>query len=91
MTVLEVDYFEEILKTYQVYPDALGVEDILTMRQNGNLLETAIMFSEEYCFDGWKRKEGSLSVLSKKIRAGQRLSSRLFFLYSHGRSVGFYS
>jgi GT2 family glycosyltransferase len=23
-TVLEVDYFEEILKTYQVYPDALG-------------------------------------------------------------------
>jgi hypothetical protein len=43
MTVLEVDYFEEILKTYQVYPDALGVEGILTMRQNGNLLETAIM------------------------------------------------
>jgi hypothetical protein len=40
-TVLEVDYFEQILKTKYIQMQ-LGVEDILTMRQN--LLETAIMF-----------------------------------------------
>jgi hypothetical protein len=49
--VLEVDYFEEILKLIK-YIQMHRSWRVLTMRQNGNLLETAIMLLEEYCFDG---------------------------------------
>jgi hypothetical protein len=61
------------------------------MRQNGNLLETAIMLLEEYCFDGWKRKEGSRFILRKKLGLDSDCLPGYSSLYSHGRSVGFTS
>jgi hypothetical protein len=86
--VLEVDYFEEILKTYQVYPDALGAGGYINNETEWEFVGDRYNASEEYCFDGWKRKEGSRFIL-KKIRAGQRLSARLFFFIFAWSKCGF--
>jgi hypothetical protein len=76
--VLEVDYFEEILKTYQVYPDALGAGGYINNETEWEFVGDRYNASEEYCFDGWKRKRVRV-LYFEKIRAGQRLSARLFF------------
>jgi GT2 family glycosyltransferase len=89
-TVLEVDYFEEILKTYQVYPDALGAGGYINNETEWEFVGDRYNASlEEYCFDGWKRKEGSRFILRKKLGLDSDCPPGYSSLYSHGRSVGF--
>jgi hypothetical protein len=89
-TVLEVDYFEEILKTYQVYPDALGAGGYINNETEWEFVGDRYNASLRIVLTVGSVR-GFAFYTSKKIRAGQRLSARLFFLYSHGRSVGFTS
>jgi glycosyltransferase involved in cell wall biosynthesis len=67
-TVLEKDYFEELLKTYTIYPEALGVGGAIIDETKcefvGDNYQPKI---EEYFFDGWKRKDGSRFILRKKL------------------------
>jgi glycosyltransferase involved in cell wall biosynthesis len=89
-TVLENDYFEQLLKTYIVYPNALGVGGFI-------INETKCKFVgfdyqpkiDEYFFDGWKRKDGSRFILRKKIGLDSDCPPGYSSLYSHGRSVSF--
>jgi len=89
-TVLERDYFEELLKTYQIFPDALGVGGYI-------IDETRIEFVgekyqpkiDEFYFDGWKRSDGSRFVLRKKLGLDSDCPPGYSSSYSHGRSVGF--
>lgn len=89
-TVLEKDYFEQLLKTYQVYPEALGVGGYINNETKwdfvGNNYEAAL---NEFYFDGWKRKESSRFVLRKKLGLDSDCPPGYSSLYSHGRSVGF--
>ena len=88
--VLTATYFEELLKTYQIFPEALGVGGYI-------IDETKIEFvgekyqpkMDEFYFDGWKRKDGSRFVLRKKMRLDSDCPPGYSSLYSHGRSVGF--
>jgi glycosyltransferase involved in cell wall biosynthesis len=67
-TVLEKDYFEQLVQTYAMYPEALGVGGYII-----NETETKFVGAEyqpkieEYFFDGWKRKDGSRFILRKKL------------------------
>ncbi|WP_338646013.1 glycosyltransferase [Flavobacterium sp. KS-LB2] len=89
-TVLEVDYFKQLLKTYELYPEALGAGGYI-------LDETKCEFvgydylptKDEFYFDGWKRKDGSRFVLRKKLGLDSNCPPGYSSLYSHGRSVGF--
>ena len=89
-TVLEANYFEEILKTYKSYPDALGVGGYI-------IEETKWLFEkngqepniDEYYFDGWKRRDSSRFVLRKKLGLDSNCPPGYSSLFSHGRSVGF--
>jgi GT2 family glycosyltransferase len=89
-TVLEKDYFEQLLQTYQVFPEALGVGGYISNETEcefvGDNYQPTI---EEYYFDGWKRKDGSRFVLRKKLGLDSDCSPGFSSLYSHGRSVGF--
>lgn len=89
-TVLEVDYFEQILKTYQIHPDAVGVGGYIINETKsefvGNDYQPTI---KEYYFDGWKQKDGSRFVLRKKLGLDSDCPPGYSSLYSHGRSVGF--
>ncbi|VXC15167.1 Glycosyl transferase family 2 [Flavobacterium sp. 9R] len=89
-TVLSTDYFEQLLNTYQKYPDALGVGGYIHNETKWEPIDTNYKpLIDEFCFDGWKRKDGSRFVLRKKLGLDSDCSPGFSSLYSHGRSVGF--
>lgn len=89
-TVLEIDYFEKLLKTYSIYPQALGVGGYIVNETQwkyvGDHFEPKL---SEFYFDGWKRKDGSRFVLRKKSGLDSDCPPGYASLFSHGRSVGF--
>jgi GT2 family glycosyltransferase len=89
-TVLEKDYFEQLLKTYNIYPEALGVGGYIDNESQcefvGDYYQPKI---DEFYFDGWKRKDGSRFILRKKLGLDSDCPPGYSSLYSHGRSVGF--
>ena len=88
--VLTGTYFEELLKTYQIYPQALSVGGYI-------IDETKTEFvgdkyhpkMDEFYFDGWKIKDGSRFVLRKKLGLDSDCPPGYSSMCSHGRSVGF--
>lgn len=89
--VLTDTYFENLLATYTIYPDALAVggyiidETLTTVYVGENYLPAL----DEFYFDGWKRKEGSRFVMRKRFGLDSDCPPGFSSLYSHGRSVGF--
>ncbi|MDP2088347.1 MAG: glycosyltransferase [Flavobacteriaceae bacterium] len=89
-TVLENNYFEEIIKAYVIFPDALGV---------GGYINNEVIWKKvtedyspkitEFTFDGYKRTEGSRFVLRKKLGLDSNQSPGFLPEFSHGRSIGF--
>ena len=89
-TVLEKDYFEQLLKTYQLYPEALGVGGYITNETQWSFVgDDYNVPINEFYFDGWKRQDGSRFVLRKKLGLDSDCPPGYSSLYSHGRSVGF--
>ncbi|TDE53926.1 glycosyltransferase family 2 protein [Flavobacterium sp. GT3P67] len=89
-TVLENDYFEQLLQTYQIYPEALGVGGYIKNESECEFVGyDFIPKMDEYFFDGWKRKDGSRFVLRKKLGLDSDCPPGFSSLFSHGRSVGF--
>ncbi|RTY93165.1 glycosyltransferase [Flavobacterium sp. RSP46] len=88
--VLTATYFEELLQTYKVYPQALGVGGYIIDETKTEFVgEKYHSKSDEFYFDGWKRKDGSRFVLRKKLGLDSDCPPGYSSLYSHGRSVGF--
>ncbi|MEN3322503.1 glycosyltransferase family 2 protein [Mariniflexile soesokkakense] len=89
-TVLNTDYFQQLLNTYSVYPEALGV---------GGYIENESVFdyvghnykpkSNEFYFDGWKRKDSSRFVIRKKFGLEPDCPPGFSPSFSHARSVSF--
>ena len=89
-TVLEADYFKNLLDTYKSFPDALGVGGYICNEINWEkVVSNYIPKVNEFCFDGWKRKDGSRFVLRKKLNLDSDSPPGFSTLFSHGRSVGF--
>lgn len=89
-TVLEPDYFLNLLSTYQVYPDCLGVCGFITNETQWEKVSKDYKpQNSEYVFDGWKRKEPSRFIIRKKLRLDCNLPPGYIPKFSHGRSVGF--
>jgi GT2 family glycosyltransferase len=89
-TVLENDYFEQLLKSYEIYPEALGVGGYIINESQcefvGKYYQAKI---DEFYFDGWKRRDGSRFILRKRLGLDSDCPPGYSSLYSHGRSVGF--
>lgn len=89
-TVLEPEYFEQLLNTYQVYPEALGVGGyIFNETPWQKVKENEITKINEFSYDGWKRNDGSRFILRKKLGLDSDCPPGFSPLFSHGRSVGF--
>ncbi|SHM17739.1 glycosyltransferase family 2 protein [Flavobacterium chilense] len=89
-TILESDYFENLLKTYIVFPEALGVGGYISNEVKWEKsTENYIPQINEFYFDGWKRKDGSRFILRKKLHLDSNYPPGFSPLFSHGRSVGF--
>ena len=77
-TILEPQYFEEIIRTYQVYPEALGVGGYIS--NESKWIKVADDYKptiHEFAYDGWKQKDGSRFVMRQKIRLGYRCKTRI--------------
>jgi GT2 family glycosyltransferase len=89
-TVLEKDYFEQLLSTYKKYPQALGVGGYIhNETQWACVGENDQPTINEFYFEGWKRKDSSRFVLRKKLGLDSDCPPGFSTLFSHGRSVGF--
>ena len=89
-TVLEKDYFEELLKTYKRFPRALGVGGFIIDESKSEFVGYDYKpKNDEFYFDGWKRKDGSRFVLRKKLGLDSDCPPGHSSLFSHGRSIGF--
>jgi GT2 family glycosyltransferase len=89
-TILEKDYFEQLLKTYEVYPEALGVGGYIGNESQCEFVGEKYQPSiDEFFFDGWRRKDGSRFVLRKKLGLDSDCPPGFSPKFSHGRSVGF--
>jgi GT2 family glycosyltransferase len=89
-TVLESDYFEQILKTYNDYPQALGVGGYIYNENKFQFVGYDYRPTiQEFYFDGWKQNDGSRFILRKKLGLDSDCPPGYSSMYSHGRSVGF--
>lgn len=89
-TVLEPGYFENLLQTYEVYPNALGVGGYISNEIKWErTTDDYIPKSNEFYFDGWKRKDGSRFVFRKKLSLDSDCAPGFSPSFSHGRSVSF--
>ncbi|MFV8342114.1 glycosyltransferase family 2 protein [Flavobacterium sp. XS2P39] len=89
-TVLEKDYFERLLNTYQIYPEALGVGGYIINDTECEWVGSDYQAkADEYFFDGWKRKDGSRFILRKRLGLDSDCLPGFLPLFSHGRSVSF--
>ncbi len=88
--VLQSDYFEKLIETYQEYSDALGVGGyIIEEHIAWEKLEKKRAEFHEFEFDGWKRKLGSRNVLRKKLNLLSDKPPGIMPEFSHGLSIGF--
>jgi len=89
-TVLASNYFEEIIKTYTIHPEVLGVGGYITnevaWQHVGMEYEPK---SNEFYFDGYKRSDGSRFIWRKKLGLDSDVPPGYSPEFSHGRSVGF--
>ena len=89
-TVLAPNYFEEIIKTYTIHPEALGVGGYITNEVSWqNVGDGYVATVNEFYYDGWKRKDGSRFVWRKKLGLDSDVPPGCSPAFSHGRSVGF--
>ena len=89
-TILEENYFEEIIKTYRLYPEALGVGGYINNEVQWTFVgENYQPDSTEFYYDGWKRKDGSRFVLRKKLGLDANRPPGFLPEFSNGRSIGF--
>lgn len=89
-TVLEPNYFEELIKTYGLYPNALAVGGYITNEVEWRFVEDGhVAAKNAFYYDGWLRADGSRFVLRKKLGLDSDVPPGFAPAFSHGRSIGF--
>lgn len=88
--VLEPTYFEEILKTYQEHPEALGVGGYIVNEVTWKEIITPFTPAiNQFYYDGYVRSDGSRYVLRKKLGLDANRPPGFLPTFSHGRSISF--
>ena len=89
-TVLDENYFSEILKTYSTRPEALGVSGYITNEVQWKKVSRGYTPQKrEFLYDGWSRIEGSRFSLRRKFGLAPDVPPGFLPDFSHGYSTGF--
>ena len=88
-TILRPTYFENLLKTYNQYPDAIGVGGYITNEVKWEENNTINCTKNYFCFDGFKRKEGIRFKLRKWLILIDNTQPGFMPKFSHGRSISY--
>lgn len=90
-TVLESDYFFEIIKTFQSNLDITGVGGIAINEYNWKPQNHDFLYNKKkhYLFEGYFYKEGIRNVARNYLGLASHLGSGKMPNFSHGRTSGF--
>lgn len=89
-TILDKEYFKNIIATYIEKPDALGVGGYISNEVYWNRVQNEEDVKiENFYFDGYKRRDGFRFILRKKIGLDSDKPPGFLPDFSHGRSIGF--
>ncbi len=89
-TILESDYFEQLIGTFQSHPDADGVGGFITNEVTWRKLkEKERVSSKDYVNNGWVRNLGSRNVLRKRLGLLSDKPPGFMPEFSNGLSVSF--
>ncbi|HNP32557.1 MAG TPA: glycosyltransferase [Flavobacterium sp.] len=89
-TVLDPNYFKEIIKVYSIYPEALGVGGYITNESKWTkVTDDYVPTIKEFAYDGWKQKDGSRFVLRKRFGLDSNTKPGFLPEFSNGRSISF--
>lgn len=84
--VLEKEYFQEILNTYQLHPNALAVGGCITNEVSWKKAEDNYNANiSEFYYDGYVRNDGSRFVLRKKLGLDSDVPPGYMPEFSNGR------
>ena len=89
-TLLDKDYFKNLISTYELYPEALGVggyitNEIVWKKVTNEYIPT----SSEFKFENYLRVEPLRFKIRKKLHLDTNVPPGFSPLFSHGRSVSF--
>jgi len=87
-TILDRYYFEKLINTYSIHPDALAVGGYITNEVYWSKVTTNSTRSG-FEYDGWVRKESSRFKLRKKFGLLDSTLPGYMPVFSNGRSVSF--
>lgn len=90
-TILEPNYFEEILKTFQNSPDIIGVGGVAVNENKWKLQNDSDIYNKKkyYLFEEYFYPEGLRNVVRNYLGLSSTLGPGKMPLYSHGRTCGF--
>jgi GT2 family glycosyltransferase len=89
-TILETLYFKELITTYSIFPDAVGVGGYITNEVEWEKVEeNYVPKKDEFYFDGWKRKESKRFIIRKKLGLDSNKPPGFMPEFSNGRGVGY--
>ncbi len=89
-TVLESDYFEQLIGTYKAYPDAVGVGGYIANESRFRYVGADYRASSrEFFFDGWVQEEGSRFRLRRRFGLDTDCPPGFMPAFGHARSIGF--
>ncbi|WP_304198409.1 glycosyltransferase family 2 protein [Flavobacterium alvei] len=90
-TVLEVDYFKEIIKTFEENQNFSGVGGVAINENGWSLVQPNKKYNPNhyYPLDGFVYKEGQRNVVRNYLGLQSNLAPGRMPDYSHGRTCGF--
>ena len=90
-TILESNYFEELIKTYQNDTSIIGVGGIDTINNNWKYKESGIIYNKYkyFCFEDYFYPEGLRNVIRNYLGLASNLGPGKMPEFSHGRTCGF--
>lgn len=86
--ILEPEYFEKLIGTYSVYPDAIAVGGYITNEVNWEKSDNIPRF-DEFKMDGYLRNLGSRNLLRKRLGLLSDKPPGYMPEFSNGLSIGF--
>ncbi|WP_298516027.1 glycosyltransferase [uncultured Kordia sp.] len=89
-TILDVNYFKNLIETYETYPNALGVGGYITNEISWiKITENTKPSANSFVYDGWFRNESQRYRLRKKLGLLDNTKPCIMPTFAHGRAVGF--
>ncbi|MCV9927471.1 glycosyltransferase [Flavobacterium sp. LS1R49] len=90
-TVLEPDYFNQVLDTFKMNSDVVGVGGVAINEYKWKRQELNVFYDpkKHYLFEGYFYKEGHRNVVRNYLGLASNLGSGRMPNYFHGRNSGF--